>query len=151
MANAIRGRGAAYDVQPSGETAYGGPIGGLIGFFMDAMRGACSGLLTLLGGMHMTGTAQSVMPTGNGFESLAGVLQQMSMNGLAGPVEIIGGIVLFLTTRRAIARMLGLLAFIGFAVALANGYSLADMLAFLSTLFSGAAGVLEQAALNSAV
>lgn len=152
MANAINGRGAMYDVRPAGEHAYGGPIRGLIGFATDATRGACSGLLALLGGMHMTGAVSAQQFSAPaGLESLGAMLQQMSMGGIAGPVELIGGLALFLTARRAIARTLGLLAFIAFVVAYAQGYSIADMIAFISTLFTGAAGALEQFAAAQAV
>ena len=143
MTSAVTGRGAAYDVTPSGEFAYGAPIGGLIGFFVDAVRGACSGLLALLGGTHITGTASTITPAGAGFDALPQILEQFSAGGLAGPAELLAGIVLFMTARRTIARTLGLLAFIAFTVAYVNGYSLVDMLTALSDFLAAVAGRLE--------
>lgn len=152
MANAIRGRGAVYDVRPEGEHFYGGPISGLIGFFMDTAKGACAGLLTLLGGTHMMGSVnaqQLAAPVG--LESITTLLQQFSMGGFSGPVELLGGIVLFLTARRTIARTLGLLAFIAMVVAYTQGYTLVDLLPLLSSLFTGAAGALDQFAATQSV
>lgn len=145
MASALRGRGAVYDVRPSGEYAYGGPFGGLIGFVIDALRGGCAGLLALLGGSHITGTAAPLTAPA-GFESLTGLLQNISAGGLTGPVEILGGAALYLTARRTIARTLGLLLFIGFITAYANGYSTAEILTALSKLLSSAAGAVDSIA-----
>ena len=147
MARAITGRGASYDIRPDGEGAYGGPIGNLVGFAMDATRGACAGLLTLLGGVHMTGNLsaqQAVAPPG--LEPFAAVVQQFSMHGVSGPAELIGGIVLFLTARRAIARTLGVLVFIGLLFAYSQGYSLADIASYVWSVLSAAAEAANQAA-----
>lgn len=67
----------------------------------------------------------------------------LSANGMAGPVELLGGIALFLAARRTISRTFGLLAFIIFAAAIANGYTLSDMLSLLSNFLEGAAGVVD--------
>jgi len=150
MATAIKGKGAVYDVKPAGEFAYGGPIGGIIGFITDTVRGSCSGLLALLGGTHITGTA-SAMTLPAGTESFVGLMEQLSVGGLTGPVEILGGAALFLTARRAIARTLGLLLFIGFAAAYANGYSVPEMLTALSDLLKRAAGLIDAIQRTNAV
>ena len=152
MARAITGRGASYDIQPDGERAYGGPIGNIVGFVMDATRGACAGLLTLLGGIHMTGSvnAQQIsMPAG--LEPFAAMVQQFSMNGFSGPAELIGGIVLFLTARRAIARTLGILAFIGLLFAYSQGYSLVDIASYVWAVLGAAAEAATQAAATQSV
>lgn len=152
MARAISGRGGAYDIRPDGEGVYGGPIGNLVGFFMDATRGACAGLLTLLGGIHMTGsaTAQPIAAPA-GLEPFAAMVQQFSMNGFSGPAELIGGIVLFLTARRAIARTLGLMAFIGLLVAYSQGYSFADIASYIWSVLGAAAEAANQAAVSQSV
>ena len=152
MTSAIRGRGAAFDVSPTDEQAFGigGPLGGIVGFITDATRGACSGLLALMGGAHITGTASTITPQGSGLSYLTSILEQFSYSGIAGPVEVLGGIALFLTARRVLARTLGLLLFIGLLAGYANGYSLADMLGILSTALQAAAGFLETTAAQTA-
>jgi hypothetical protein len=145
MATAIRGTGAAYDVRATGEhrTGFGGPLGSLTGFGVDTARGACSGLLALIGGVHMTGTATSAAVTGAGWQSITSVAEMLSSGGFAGPAELIGGAALFLTTRRPLARMMGLLAFIAFIAAYANGYSINDMILALSGVLERASGILQ--------
>ena len=150
MAGAIDARGAYYDTRASDGSGYGGPVASFIGFASDAVRGMCAGLLALLGGMHITGAAAPAASYDAGFEPLSGLLQQLSVTGFSGPAELIGGVILFLTARRAIARTLGLLAFIAFLLAYANGYSLSDMLTALSSLLAWASGALDQAAVQSA-
>ncbi|NNE42407.1 MAG: hypothetical protein HKN14_15980 [Marinicaulis sp.] len=122
--------GKIYDVKPAGEHPYfhGGSIAGLIGFALDAFRGACAGLLGLLGASHTTGAGFVSAPAAGEMPGLTQVMEQMSVGGLAGPVELLGGLVLFLTTRRTIARTLGLLGFIGLMAAYSNGYSLDEIL-----------------------
>ncbi len=143
MASAIRGRGAAYDVQPAGEHGFAGPLSAPIGFIKDALQGSCSGLLALLGATHMTSTPGGFATVGSQIEGLDNIWQTLAATGLAGPVELFGGIVLFLAARRTIARTLGLVAFIAFIAAYANGYSLTDMLGGLSTFLEAAAGALQ--------
>ena len=130
MAIANAKRGNIYDVKPAGEhlPSYGGPIAGLIGFVLDSFRGACAGLLALLGASHATGAGFVSAPAAGELPGLTQVMEQMSVGGLAGPVELIVGFVLFLTTRRIIARTLGLLGFIGLMVAYTKGYSLEEIL-----------------------
>ena len=79
---------------------------------------------------------------------LDSIWSSFSAGGLAGPVELIGGLVLFFAARRTIARTFGLLLFIAFVVAYANGYSATDMLRFLSSMLASAAGALEPAVAN---
>ena len=145
MATAIFGKGAAYDVRPAGEHAVGlsGPIGGLIGMIKDALQGACSGLLSLLGATHMTGTPGGLGTLHSEIDVLDGIWQSISAGGLAGPVELLGGIALFFAARRTISRTAGLLAFIAFIAAYSNGYSVNDMLTVLANLLEGAAGALQ--------
>ena len=150
MARAINGRGAAFDVRPAGEPAYGGsiigPITGLVGFLMDMVRGSCAGLLTLLGVLHMTQGAQAAPAAPQGLETIAAIAQQFSMNGFAGPAELIGGLVLFLTARRGIARTLGVLAFIALVAAYAQGITLADIASLAWAQLGVAATALADAA-----
>lgn len=142
MATAVRGQGSAYDVRPSTESPFGGPVSGIMGFFKDTAQGACSGLLSLLGATHMMGAPTALAPA-NGFQSFHGILERLASGGLAGPAELAGAVVLFLTARRTIARTLGVLLFIGFMAGSANGYTFSEMLTTLSDLLKGAAGVLD--------
>jgi hypothetical protein len=145
MALAIRGRGAAYDVRPSGESGFGilGPFSGLIGFVKDAVQGSCSGLLSLVGVSHISGASGGLATIGSEIESLDGLWQSLSASGVAGPVELFAGIVLFFAARRTIARTLGLLVFIAGVAAYAQGYSATDMLSALSWLLDNAAALLQ--------
>ncbi len=145
MASAVTGRGAVYDVRPSGENSFSeqGFIAGLVGFVKDAVQGSCSGLLALIGSSHVGGFAGGYTAIGSELEGLNNVWQGLASSGMAGPVELFAGIIMFLAARRTIARTLGLVAFIGFLVAYANGFSAADMLSALAALLDGAAGALE--------
>lgn len=144
MASAVKGRGPAYDVRPvESPPFFGGPIGSITGFCKDGMQGACAGLLSLLGATHIAASPTPIASTGAGFESLPAILQNFSAGGIAGPVELLGGIVLFLAARRTVARTIGLLGFVGFLWAYANGYELPEMLSFLSDLLGRIAGALE--------
>jgi len=142
---AIRGRGAAYDVRPAGESGLGfaGPFAGLMGFAKDSVQGSCSGLLALLGASHMSGAPGGFATISSDVGTLGAFWQSLSATGLAGPVELLAGIVLFFAARRTIARTLGLLAFVGFIAAYANGYNTSDMLGVLASLLEGAAGALQ--------
>lgn len=145
MATAIFGRGAAYDVRPTGEYAgfLSGPVRGLMGMFKDATQGACSGLLSFLGAMHITGVETGVGTLRSEIGFLDDIWQSVSAGGMAGPVELFAGAALFFAARRTISRTLGLLLFVGFIAAYANGYSAADMLKTLSNLLQTAAGALD--------
>jgi len=153
MASAIRGRVPAFDVQPveSAPFGFGGPIGALTGFCKDTMQGACSGLLSLLGATHIAEGPAPLVAAGGGIDTLGGILQSLSVGGIAGPVELLGGIVLFLAARRTIARTLGLLLFIGFIWAYANGYELPQMLSIISDLLERAAAALKTSQAGVAV
>ncbi len=145
MAIAIRGAGARFDVKPAGENrgAYGGPAAGLFGISKDACQGACAGFLSLIGATHLTGGTSAFGVSGSNIGFLDNIWTTLSANGMAGPVELLGGVALFLAARRTISRTFGLLAFIIFAAAIANGYTVADMLSMTSDFLKGAAGVLE--------
>ncbi len=144
-AGAIRGRGAAYDVRPTGESGSGfaGSFAGLMGFAKDSVQGSCSGLLALLGASHMTGAPGGFATIGSEVGTLGAFWQSLSATGLTGPVELLAGVILFFAARRTIARTLGLVAFVAFIAAYANGYSTSDMLGVLASLLEGAAGALQ--------
>ena len=127
-----------------------GPFRGLLGFCKDTVQGACAGLLSLLGATHILTGSNGVAGPVAGPESFAAVLERFAAGGLAGPVELIGAVVLFLTARRTIARTLGLLLFIGFIAAYMRGYSVPDILTALSALLEGAAGALESIPVRNA-
>lgn len=145
MAIALGGAGPRYDVRPAKEKRgmFGGPLGGFSGICKDTTQGACAGFLSLIGATHLTGGGSAFGTTGSNIGWLDGLWTSLSANGMAGPVELLGGIALFLAARRTVSRTVGLLAFIVFAVAIANGYTLADMLGMISTFLEGAAGVVE--------
>lgn len=145
MALAIRGRGAAYDVRPAGESGirFLGPFASPVGFIKDAVQGSCSGLLALIGASQLSGASGGLATVGSEIESLNGLWQSLSASGLAGPVELFGGIVLFFAARRTIARTLGLLVFIAGVVAYAQGYTVTDMVSVLSSLLENAAAILQ--------
>ncbi|MEO1137160.1 MAG: hypothetical protein AAFW68_11245 [Pseudomonadota bacterium] len=145
MATAIRGSGGRYDVRPAKEEGglYGGPLTGLFGMGKDACQGACAGFLSLMGATHLTGGQSAFGTVGSNIDFLDRIWASLSANGLAGPVELLGGVALFLAARRTVSRTIGLLAFVAFVVAYANGYSLADMISILSNLLQGAATALE--------
>ena len=136
MASAVRGRGAAYDVRPAGEHP---GIGGLFGFCKDGFQGACAGLLGLLGATHMTGAPSSFGALHSEVPWIDAVWSSISAGGLAGPAELLGGVVLFFAARRTIARTLGLLLFVGYLWAYVNGLTAVDMLTGLSELLASAA------------
>ena len=56
---------------------------------------------------------------------------------------MLGGMALFLAARRVVSRMVGLLGFIAFMAAYAQGYSLSDMILALSSLLDEASVVLQ--------
>lgn len=145
MATAARGRTGYYDARPAGE--YGGFSGGIVGRFVgslkDACQGACSGLLGMLGAMHMTNTGGEIATLSSDIDILDTVWASLSANGLAGPIELIAGLAMFLAARRAMSRMIGLLGFIAFMVAYAQGYTLSDMILALSSLLESASGILQ--------
>ncbi len=151
MALAVRGKGAAYDVRPAGERSFGfvGPFAGLIGFIKDAIQGSCSGLLTLVGVSQLSGASGGFATVGSEIESLDGLWQTLSTTGLAGPVELFAGVVLFFAARRTIARTLGLLVFIAGVAAYAQGYTATDMLSALSWLLENAAVILQSLSVDA--
>lgn len=144
MASILFGKTSAYAAQPYAAAPIGSPIGGLVGFFKDAVQGACSGLLALLGATHMTGAPEGFAEIRSNVPLLDGMWESISAGGLAGPVEMLGGVALFLAARRAIARTCGLLLFIGFVFAYAQGYTLSDILMALSSVIGDAAGALQR-------
>lgn len=145
MATAARGRTGYYDARPAGE--YGGFSGGLLGRFIgslkDMCQGACSGFLGMIGAMHMTSTGGEIATLSSNVDFLDTLWASLSANGLAGPIELIAGLAMFLAARRAMSRMIGLLGFIAFMVAYAQGYTLSDMILALSSLLESASGILQ--------
>ncbi|MHA7872414.1 MAG: hypothetical protein ACX939_08700 [Hyphococcus sp.] len=143
MAARLDRRGPAYDVRPAGEYYHAGPFGGVIGAVKDVCQGACSGFLGLLGAKHMTSTPEGFTALESNIGMIDVVWKSLSTNGLAGPIELLGGLVLFFAARRTLARTLGLVGFIAFIAAYAHGYTLSDMIAALSVLLEKAAHVLQ--------
>jgi len=137
------GKNSAYDAAAR-PAAW--PLGGLLGFAKDSIQGACSGLLALLGATHLTNAPAGFADLHSSVPLLDGVWESISAGGMAGPVEMLGGVALFLAARRAIARTCGLLLFIGFVFAYVQGYTLSDILLALSGAIGDAAGALERAA-----
>lgn len=143
MTSIIKGRGARYDVRPTGEAS---SLGGLFGICRDGLQGACAGLLGLLGATHITGAPTGFAEIHSNIPMLDSVWGALSAGGLAGPAELLGGIALFFAARRTIARTLGLLAFIAYIAAYVNGFTAVDMLSGMSDLLAAAADRLGDAA-----
>ncbi len=155
MANIFGAKKAVYESAPSlGDRfggdglGFGGPMAGVIGKVKDIGQGACAGLLSFLGVTHMSSPSVGVGSLASEFEGVNSLWQALSANGLAGPVELLGGIVLFFAARRTVSRTIGLLGFVGFAAAYANGYSLPEMLAVLSQIMAAASELLADVASN---
>ncbi len=143
MNYALRGAGARYDVKPARETAISGPLAGFAGMSKDVCQGACAGFLALIGATHLTGGESVLGASGSNIAFLDQIWSSMAANGLAGPVELLGGIALFLAARRTISRTAGLMIFVAMIAAFANGYTLNDAMALLSNLLQGAAGAID--------
>ena len=72
------------------------PVSGFLGNCKDATQGACAGLLGLLGAIHMTEAPTLLTSHDGAWGSMGTLLERMAHGGLAGPVELLGAIVLFL-------------------------------------------------------
>jgi len=145
MASAIRGAGGRYDVRPSGENGgayYGGPVRSLACIIKDACQGAGAGFLSMTGATSIT-SGQPITATTGDLGMLGEIFPSLAASGMTGPLQLVGGVLLFLAARRTISRTAGLMAFIAFIAAYANGYSLADILGSAADVLDGAAGVLE--------
>lgn len=152
MATAIRGRGAAYDVRPARgwDAEYGGPIGGAVRSLTGLARGVLAGLFIFFGAVHLTGKADLIAPPDTALGQLHELVDQMSIGGLTGPIEVVVGLLLFLTVKETVSRALGLALVIVIVAGYASGYTLADMLSALSSLLRNAAGVLDNVAAQAA-
>ena len=131
MATTYSRRNAVYEGRPVQEfdRHRNRPVRGLAGFLFDCSRGACAGLLTLLGGLHIIQGQAAETLTSAPATSMAGVLEKFAAGGLTGPIELIAGVALFVTARPGMARLIGLLAFIGFVTAYVQGYNPQEILA----------------------
>jgi len=143
MNTAIRAAGARYDVRPSGENRglYGGPVRSLACIIKDACQGAGAGLLSLTGATSIA--SGQPMAAASDLGMLGSIFPALGSSGLTGPLQLVGGVLLFLAARRTISRTAGLMAFIAFIAAYANGYTLVDMLSAASSVLDNAAGALE--------
>ncbi|PQA85484.1 hypothetical protein [Hyphococcus luteus] len=143
MTTAIRGAGARYDVRPAraNGSLYGGPLGALACMVKDCAQGAGAGFLSLTGATSIA-SGQPMTATGD-FGLLGAVFPSLASSGLTGPLQLVGGVLLFLAARRTVSRTTGLLAFVAFLAAYANGFTLADMLTAASNALEGAAGALD--------
>jgi hypothetical protein len=150
MASAIFGNSPAYDDRTnSGHGGViGGPLGGLFGFFRDGIQGASAGLLSLMGATQLTDGVGGAAILNSPIGALDGIWGSVADGAIAGPVALFGGVGLFLAARRTIARTLGLMLFISFIAAYANGYRLEDMISALSAAIESGAGALEASQLE---
>lgn len=143
MATVLKGAGARYDVRPARADGsfYGGPLTGFACMLKDAMQGAGAGFLSLTGATSIA-SGQPMTAAGD-LGMLGAVFPSLAASSLTGPLQVVGGIILFLAARRTISRTAGLMGFLGFLAAYANGYSLADMLSVASDVLKTAASLLE--------
>ncbi len=145
MATSASGRTGFFSTKPAGEFVGfdSGLIGQFIGSTKDACQGACAGFLGMLGALHMSSETSGISTLSSQFSFLDTLWASISANGLAGPIELLGGLALFLAARRVVSRMIGLLGFIAVMAAYAQGYSVSDMILALSSLLEGASEVLQ--------
>ena len=141
--NATAGYAPAYDVKPASPSMFSGGLWAPIAFVKNAAQGACAGLLTFLGAMHMTVGFDAEHANGDALAALtnidAATLNSVAENlldgGIPGVIEIIAAAVLFLNAGRGWAKVLGLLGFIAIAFAHANGVSHAEMFEQMTDLY----------------
>lgn len=140
---AARGAGPRYDVRPASgfNSLYGGPLGGLAAMIKDAAQGAGAGFLSLTGATSIA-SGETMAATGD-LGILGELWPALASNGMSGPVQLVGGVLLFLAARRTISRTAGLMIFLACVIGYSNGYTLADMLNGASVVLQGAAGALE--------
>lgn len=140
--------GPAYDVRPASPERIARGYGAVrrmglfapFGFIKDITQGACAGLLTLLGALHLT---EGVTVETAGLASIANFdaatldmfTQKMLAGGAPGAIEIVGAAALFLNAGKGWARVIGLMGFIAAAVAYANGVDQAEFLQKTADLF----------------
>ncbi|MEL7491241.1 MAG: hypothetical protein AAGJ73_11030 [Pseudomonadota bacterium] len=128
-----------YDVRPAQPSTLQGLLAPF-NFIRNAAQGACAGLLTLLGAMHLT---QGVEADSAGLASLTSIdaaslntiVENMLDGGIPGMVEIIGAAVLFMNSGRGWAKILGLMGFVAIAAAHANGVTHAELLENITDLY----------------
>ena len=131
--------GPAYDVRPAKPKPTGNILAP-IGFVKNVCQGACAGLLTLLGAMHLTSGVE-VESTGLALltnldaGTLSGVTEQALSGGAPGIIEIIGAAALFVNAGDGWARILGLLGFVIGAVAYANGVEATEFVEKMADLY----------------
>ncbi|MEL7487758.1 MAG: hypothetical protein AAGJ87_11155 [Pseudomonadota bacterium] len=132
--------GPAYDVRPVQPYAASGGFMAPINFIKNMGQGACAGLLTLLGAMHLT---QGVSIDGAGLASLTSfdsatidaVVEKLLAGGGPGVIEIIGAAALFMNAGRGWAKIWGLMGFVAIAVAHANGVDHAEFFEKVSEMY----------------
>ena len=140
--------GPAFDVRPASPERFASPYSaaqrsGLLApfaFVKDMMQGACAGLLTLLGALHLT---EGVDVDTAGLASIANFdiatfemfTQKMLAGGAPGVVEIVGAAAIFLNAGKGWARIIGLMGFIAAAVAYTNGVDQTDFLQKTAELY----------------
>jgi len=138
--SATAGNAPAYDVRPDNPSLFSGALWAPIAFVKNAAQGACAGLLTFLGAMHISdgvshdGAALAAMANIDA-ATLNTIAENLLDGGIPGVVEIIGAAVLFLNAGRGWAKILGLMGFIAIAFSHANGVSHAEMFEQMSDLY----------------
>ena len=140
---ATAGAAPVYDVRPVKPAMFrAATLWAPVSFVKNAAQGACAGLLTFLGAMHMTagfepdGEALAAMMSLDA-ASLNAVVENLMDGGIPGMVEIVGAAVLFLNAGRGWAKVLGLMAFIAIAFAHANGVEHGELLQKMTDLYEG--------------
>ena len=132
--------GPAYDVRPVARQNFSGGLWAPAKFVKNMAQGACAGLLTLLGAIHLT---EGVQVQGEGFASLTtldsasidALVEKLLAGGGPGVIEIIGAAALFMNAGRGWAKIWGLLGFVAIAVAHANGVDHAEFYEQISDMW----------------
>jgi len=137
LANAVAGAARTTYSKPAAlndrRSFAGDSIFAPINYIRNLAQGACAGLLTLIGTLHLTapgaeGQQAAASLTQFDGASLEGLIEASLAGGLPGMIEILGAAALFLSAGRGSGRLIGLLGFIAILVGHANGVTHEDIL-----------------------
>lgn len=131
LANAIAGASRAQYGKPAALQDMGVEFN-LFNYGRAILQGACAGLLTLIGTLHLTEAWPLEQRSIDGISQLdgtgiEGLVEASLAGGVPGMVEVFGAIILFLSAGRGSGRLIGLLGFIAILVGHANGVTHDDL------------------------
>ena len=99
---------------------------GPLNFMRSVGQGACAGLLSLIGSMHLLAAWPAENRSISGFlntdaTGVEGLVEASLAGGLPGLIEILGAAALFLSAGRGVGRLIGLMGFLAIVAAHVNG------------------------------